>query len=233
MLADQFIGHPEVLRHLPGVDEPLRQRLLVVDKQRASEILCLPLVAHGNVRVLAEPDVIAGMEEAVADGMGDHPASPLRVEPLGHGDNAVDLQLAEDLERPRVHLEPEADSHRLGIDAAAQPEVLPQRGAPLLRPVHPEPRGFPPAGHGARGSMSVPVKSGCTLTVHTVSAPSNSPMLTPPIGRPSSPPQCPRLRQPLAVRCSLRPVAPLEADRGHRARGRAGSRSPALRGCTE
>ena len=87
----QLIWHPEVLRHLPRIDEPLRQCLLGVDEQRMRKVLRLPLVTHGDVRVLAEPEVIAGVEQPVSDGVGDHPASPLRVEPLGHRDNAVDL----------------------------------------------------------------------------------------------------------------------------------------------
>ena len=50
--------------------------------------------------------------------------------------DALDLQLFEDLKRPGPHFKPETDCHCLGVDAAAQVQLLPQGRGSLLCAVH-------------------------------------------------------------------------------------------------
>ena len=64
--------------------------------------------------------MVAWVKKPVPDGVSDHPAPPLGFQPLGHDNNAVDLQFAEDFKRPGLHLEPEAIGHRSSVNAAIQ-----------------------------------------------------------------------------------------------------------------
>ena len=54
------------------------------------EVLRLALEAVGKVCVLTNPQVVAGVEEVVTDGVADHPPPPLRHKPVGHDDVVPD-----------------------------------------------------------------------------------------------------------------------------------------------
>ena len=85
------MGDPEVLRHLPRLCEPRARSLLRVHEQGAREVLGLPLESLGQAGMEAYPEVVAGVQKPVPDGVGRHPPPPGRIEPPGDAD-AVDAE---------------------------------------------------------------------------------------------------------------------------------------------
>ena len=98
---------PETVVRAP-VEGSLNLARLRIDEQRAGELFDLTLPGLGQVVVAAQSEVIAGVEEVVADAMHDHPALSLAVKPLGDHDLVVHRELALHLHRPRPHRQPEA-----------------------------------------------------------------------------------------------------------------------------
>ena len=57
--------------------------------------------------MIAYPQVVAGVQQPVPYGVGYHPAPAAGVEPLGHADEVAHLHLFLDLQRPRLHDQPQ------------------------------------------------------------------------------------------------------------------------------
>ena len=57
--------------------------------------------------MIAYPQVVAGVQQPVPYGVGYHPAPAAGVEPLGHSDEVAHLHLFLDLQRPRLHDQPQ------------------------------------------------------------------------------------------------------------------------------
>ena len=70
---DHLFRHPEVLRHLPQLAQALLHSLVHVHQQGAGEVLGLPLEQAAEARVVAYPQVVAGVQQPVPYGVGLSP----------------------------------------------------------------------------------------------------------------------------------------------------------------